>query len=60
MKPAALTTVTLRVVVEGETVELDVPPLVVDRLHRLAAERGTSAQRLAGELIERAIAREKT
>ena len=52
-------TMTLRVTVKGETVELDVPPQTVHRLQTLAHERGTTAQALAGELLERARAREE-
>ena len=52
-------TLTLRVTVHGETVELDVPPLVVQKLQAHARERGVSAQALAGQLIERGIARDQ-
>ena len=50
---------TLNVTVEGETVELQVPPSTVHRLQVLANERGVTAQALAGELLERARKREQ-
>lgn len=47
-------TLTLKVTVQGENVELDVPVQTVHRLQILANERGMTAQALAGELLERA------
>ncbi len=41
------------VIVHGELVDLDAPPVLIDRLQRLATERGMSTAQLARQILER-------